>query len=296
MGGFMLYVDGKPYHTLLPNHLLDLIRAGSIDAPTLTEKQIRDRSKGNMISKGLIILQVAWFILQLISRAVYHLKTTQLETATLAFAVLNFITYALWWNKPLDIQCPHPVYWKSTESAEPAEDYFDEVFENHELVMRSEIVVLSLVDSLLRLVGVDAMSPRKLRVPMFDGIRSINLERWECNLLTLVGFNVATIFGGIHCIAWFYVFPTYQEQVLWRASTVAIIITPLLGFVVASLLFIPTTGKTTLASLRSMFILTCPSLYIISRAIPFILVFTTLRNLPPDVYKVVSWTSFLPHL
>ncbi|KAG1732849.1 uncharacterized protein EDB91DRAFT_1150514 [Suillus paluster] len=124
MGGFMLYVDGEPYHILLPDPLLDLIRAGSIDAPTLTEKQIHDRSKGNAISKGLIILQVSWFILQLISRAIYHLETTQLEVGTLAFAVLNFITYAVWWNKPLGVQCPHPVYWKSTK-AKLAEVCFD---------------------------------------------------------------------------------------------------------------------------------------------------------------------------
>ncbi|KAG1725935.1 hypothetical protein EDB19DRAFT_251911 [Suillus lakei] len=80
MGGFMLYdVDRKPYHTLQPDEVLELIRKGCIDAPTLTAKWIRDRSKGNVISKGLIMLQVAWFILQLITRAIYHLETTQLE-------------------------------------------------------------------------------------------------------------------------------------------------------------------------------------------------------------------------
>ncbi|KAG1730557.1 uncharacterized protein EDB91DRAFT_1059422, partial [Suillus paluster] len=116
MGGLMLYVDGKPYHILQPEQILELIRAKHIDAPTLTAKQINDRSKGNVISKGLIIVQVAWFILQLISRTICHLDTTKLETGTLAFAVLNFLTYAVWWNKPLDVQCPYPVYCKSTES------------------------------------------------------------------------------------------------------------------------------------------------------------------------------------
>jgi hypothetical protein len=116
MGGFMLYVDGKPYHTLQPDEVLKLIRAECIDAPTLTENQIRDRSKGNVISKGLIMLQVAWFIMQLVTRVIYRLEITQLEVGTLAFAVLNFLTYAVWWNKPLNVRCPHPIYWKSTES------------------------------------------------------------------------------------------------------------------------------------------------------------------------------------
>ncbi|KAG2069406.1 hypothetical protein BDR04DRAFT_1119138 [Suillus decipiens] len=109
MGGFMIYADGKPYLTLRHDHILTLIPAGCIDTPILTAKQIRDRSKGNAISKGLIIIQVTWFIVQFITRVIYHLKITQLEVGTLAFAVLNFLTYAVWWNKPLDVQCPHPM-------------------------------------------------------------------------------------------------------------------------------------------------------------------------------------------
>ncbi|KAG2139637.1 uncharacterized protein EDB93DRAFT_1090144 [Suillus bovinus] len=116
MGSFMLYVDKEPCRTLQPDHILILIRKGCIDVPTLTANQIYDRSKGNVISKGLIILQVAWFIMQLITQAIYHLETTQLEVGTLAFAVLNFLTYAVWWDKPLNVQYPYPVYWKSSDS------------------------------------------------------------------------------------------------------------------------------------------------------------------------------------
>jgi hypothetical protein len=116
MGGFMLYVDGEPYLTLRHDDILKLIREECIKVPTLTAEQIHDKSKGNAISKGLIMLQVAWFVMQLITRAIYHLETTQLEVGTLAFAVLNFLTYAVWWNKPLIVQCPHPVYWRSTKS------------------------------------------------------------------------------------------------------------------------------------------------------------------------------------
>ncbi|KAG2369197.1 hypothetical protein BDR07DRAFT_1267895 [Suillus spraguei] len=121
MGGFMLYVDGEPYLTLRPDYILKLIGEGCIDVPILTAKQIQDRSKCNTLSKGLIMLQVAWFLMQLITRVIYHLEITQLEVGTLAFAVLNFLTYALWWHKPLNVQCPHPVYWKSTNSI--PEDY-----------------------------------------------------------------------------------------------------------------------------------------------------------------------------
>ncbi|KAG2099554.1 uncharacterized protein F5147DRAFT_747264 [Suillus discolor] len=104
MGGFMLYKDGKPYHTLQHDHIPKLIQKGCIDFPTLMADQIHDKSKGNAISKAVVVLQVAWFVMQLITRAIYHLEVTQLEVGTLAFAVLNFLTYAAWWDKPLNVQ------------------------------------------------------------------------------------------------------------------------------------------------------------------------------------------------
>ncbi|KAG1809677.1 uncharacterized protein BJ212DRAFT_596740 [Suillus subaureus] len=149
MGGFMIYVDEKPYHTPQPDEVLKLIRAGCIDAPTLTAKQIYDRSKGNTISKGLIMLQVAWFVMQLVTRAIYHLETTQLEVGTLAFAVLNFLTYAVWWNKPLNVKCPHPVYWKSSDRPE-----------NHiaKYVRASTITLLLMMSALVSVKDTNALS------------------------------------------------------------------------------------------------------------------------------------------
>ncbi|KAG1848089.1 hypothetical protein DFJ58DRAFT_475484 [Suillus subalutaceus] len=48
---------------------------------------------------------------------------------------------------------------------------------------------------------------------------------------------MATIFGGIHCMAWFFGFPTYQEQVLWCMSAVAITCTLWLSILTACLVF-----------------------------------------------------------
>jgi hypothetical protein len=140
MGGFMLYVDGQPCVTLRHEYILKLTRAGCIEVPILTAEQINDRSKGTALSKGLIILQVAWFIMQLITRAIYHLETTELEVGTLAFAVLNFLTYAVWWNKPLNVRRPHPVHWKSTESR--PENYI-------EYVCTSTIILLLIMSALV---------------------------------------------------------------------------------------------------------------------------------------------------
>jgi hypothetical protein len=40
----------------------------------------------------------------------YKLEVTELEVATLAYAVLTGFTYYLWWKKPLDVRCSIPVY------------------------------------------------------------------------------------------------------------------------------------------------------------------------------------------
>ena len=75
----------------------------SIDFPDVTEVEIQDRGKGDALSKGLETVQTSWFILQCIGRAAERLPITELEIARVAFAVLNFGTYVLWWDKPLNV-------------------------------------------------------------------------------------------------------------------------------------------------------------------------------------------------
>jgi hypothetical protein len=288
MGGFMLYVDGKPYHTLQPDEVLKLIRAECIDAPTLTENQIRDRSKGNVISKGLIMLQVAWFIMQLVTRVIYRLEITQLEVGTLAFAVLNFLTYAVWWNKPLNVRCPHPIYWKSTESRPE-----DHIYDVPGIDAPPEYWIFSPVfGPIEEVIGLSYIpTSRKLRVPTFDG--SIDLEDSNKLLLQLAALLMATIFGGIHCMAWLFLFPTTQEQVLWRISAVAITFTPWLCFLPK---IIPDSLMGVVGFVFGLICLVSVILYITVRALLVVLMFTALRKLPHGAYKAVSWTTLVPHL
>ncbi|KAF9473975.1 hypothetical protein BDN70DRAFT_816449, partial [Pholiota conissans] len=115
MGGFMLSDDGRPVHILIDgsssttpkeNQLIYNIKEGIICPPRLTEEDIQDRSKGDIISKTIIILQTTWFIVQCLARWSQHLPITELEIVTLGFAMLNGITYALWWNKPQNVGRP----------------------------------------------------------------------------------------------------------------------------------------------------------------------------------------------
>jgi len=84
-----------------------LIADGLLTFPDITLKDVKDRSKGDALAKGLVLLQTTWFIVQCIARGTKPgLAITELEVVTLALATLNGAIYFFWWNKPLDVQSP----------------------------------------------------------------------------------------------------------------------------------------------------------------------------------------------
>ncbi|KDQ49497.1 hypothetical protein JAAARDRAFT_42807 [Jaapia argillacea MUCL 33604] len=107
MGGFVLVDDkGKLVRIL---DLDELEKLDDNEFPQITEAEIQDKSKRDALSKAVIMVQTAWFILQCIARLFEHLPITEIEVVTLAFTVLNLLTYTLWWSKPADVRFPHCV-------------------------------------------------------------------------------------------------------------------------------------------------------------------------------------------
>ena len=109
MGGFTLHKGGKPVRILEARELEELSEAGKIEWPAITEEEIADRSKGDYLSKTIVLFQTTWFITQCIGRGAYGLAVTELEVVTLAFAMLTGVIYYFWWDKPLDVRCSIPV-------------------------------------------------------------------------------------------------------------------------------------------------------------------------------------------
>ena len=110
MGGFMLHEGGKPVRVLEDKDLEELSEGGKIEWPTITKEEIADRSKGDYLSKTIVLFQATWFVGQCITRGAYGLTVTELEVVTLAFASLTGVVYYLWWDKPLDVRCSIPVH------------------------------------------------------------------------------------------------------------------------------------------------------------------------------------------
>ena len=55
----MLYEGDTAIQTLGPGNLDQLVQAEEIDLPKITEKEIKDRSKGNWLSKFVTISQTS---------------------------------------------------------------------------------------------------------------------------------------------------------------------------------------------------------------------------------------------
>ncbi|KAF9465871.1 hypothetical protein BDZ94DRAFT_1281207 [Collybia nuda] len=92
MGGFMMCDRKNPPYPIQLDDLVTRYAKGEIDWPEITECKIRDRSKGDAFSKGVVVFQTSWFLIQCIGRGAVGLAITELELVTLAFAALNAVT------------------------------------------------------------------------------------------------------------------------------------------------------------------------------------------------------------
>ncbi|KAF9549279.1 hypothetical protein CPC08DRAFT_823448 [Agrocybe pediades] len=109
MGGFMLREDGKKDsdRVLGWKTLMEYYNQGRLDLSDITEDRINDHSKADGFAKGLALLQMFWFIVQCVARLFdKNLILTEIELATAALALLSFVMYFLWWNKPFNAGVP----------------------------------------------------------------------------------------------------------------------------------------------------------------------------------------------
>ncbi|KAJ7840847.1 hypothetical protein B0H14DRAFT_3695283 [Mycena olivaceomarginata] len=67
---------------------------------------ITDKSKGDFLSKGVALLQGLWFSTQCLARVHQRLALTQLEVATLAYAVVKVVVWVLASSPPSSVPPP----------------------------------------------------------------------------------------------------------------------------------------------------------------------------------------------
>ncbi|EIW74610.1 hypothetical protein CONPUDRAFT_77893 [Coniophora puteana RWD-64-598 SS2] len=306
MGGFMVYHDGKPWRTITPPRLLEAVRSGNISPIRLAKKEIDDTSKGNFISKGLAVLQVTWFCMQLAARRRHGLGIIPLEVGTAGFAVLCCISYALWWDKPLNVGHPRRLEWKTGTPPGDLHSDCNHLEKRHrsEGVIQAFGTLLGWSERNLEL-RVETFGGDDVTVDCPDWRAYINIQHFtRSQFITVfcIGALSSTIFGLVHVAASELSFPTRTEQVLWEVSSLITVLIPLMAILTTAVLGV-VYKKTTNCALASIIPATIwfifcvsPALYVISRVALITIMFTSLRSLPPSSYETVPWTEVIPHL
>ena len=108
---------------------------------------------------------------------------------------------------------------------------------------------------------------------------------------------VGVVFGGIHCVGWFYNFPSSVEAMLWRVSSVVLtgiaFLLPisLVGALLSSMKIYHRQPDFSVASFSIILLV-----YVLSRLFLLVEAFISLRRLSPGMLALVKWTSFIPHI
>ncbi|POS73307.1 hypothetical protein DHEL01_v208303 [Diaporthe helianthi] len=265
----------------------------------LREADIQDRSKADWLAKGISILQITWLIINVTVRGFTGLPVTQLEISAFAFSVMAIGIYMANWWKPKDVLRP------SVQSA---------TFNSYQMRDTSTTpFVQSFSEGLYWLRSTRRVNP----VPKtFWDWNFATASRVENDLVwmdgeppyffIMVGLS-SLAFGGMHCIAWNFDFPSQAEVLCWRiASLVSAILPITVLFLSYGLDYISVKyGKVQwnkksvtercedtariLANTSSM-------AYMGARMTVIVLLFTCMRAVPSGVYTITPWTRFLPKI
>lgn len=324
MGGFHLQPPTGPSFPINAKQLLYLIKHGYTTFPTITKKEIWDKSKADGFQKTLTCFQTGWFIIQVIGRAVQQLPVTTLEITTLSFVLCSLAMYVQWANKPLDVESPTIISISATTSM-------------------AEILLRAGDDarkpwSLTPLDFIDDQSPSWLtdvqpHLRFRRGPRERPLPRFTNDRFPVIGAGpdaivllfVNVIYCAIHFIGWNFDFPTNIERTLWHASCIIISVCSLIFWICEiyqdgvrlrrwedwyAKLFpekakrVATMNSMERAEREKLFIpvweftvMTPVSLiYALGRTYIMVEIFLSQRSLPMGAFDTVQWTDFIPHV
>ena len=261
-----LRVKSPESDEIMPKRIESLrkaVESGQIKEPPISKEELISRSKSDGVVKLIALLQITWFGLQALFRAIQHLQVTPLEIITVAFVVLAVLTYAIWWNRPQDIEYPIIITLQDAEDGVETSQG-----QNVDTKSRSSTKVW--------------FTDEKYKAWADDGL-----------FLIVLAF-IAPLFGAIHCLAWNAIFPTSKEALAWRICAVVTTGLPLLTS--AILLLGYSVWDNTPYSLLLGIYFPPLFLYAIARITLITLAVMSLRALPADAFQTITWTKYMPNL
>ena len=103
--------EQRPYDI---EQLLDLITDGRIGEPPLSDEELNSRGKSDLVIKLFFLLQITWFFVQTLSRAILHYQTTAFEVMTVAFVCCTIATISFSIKQPQNVE--YPIFLEVEES------------------------------------------------------------------------------------------------------------------------------------------------------------------------------------
>ena len=284
----------------------------------ITEEEILDRAASSSLSKALLVVQVAWFCTNCVSRLIQGLQLSLLEVSTVARAICALLTYILWWPKPINVAAPIILRGKEAREAYALLRCSDEEYDNALEMARKRAAgdssmptgphgseKMSLAADALQHLPTPERPPRPSELNnsdhmLFPGTLASRTRSGE--ILGNIAVAISPILYGFpHFLAWNGQFPTSLERLLWRVSSIAVTFSGLVG-VSAGWLSVWVYGR--YGNYASVF--TSLGIVIASVMAPvaygfgsFFLIFESVRQLfflDDAVYQLPVWSYYWPHL
>jgi hypothetical protein len=227
MGGFELQpLNGTPF-PINSKHILWLMSRGYIEFPTISDEELLDKSKKDTVAKLITCFQVGYLIVQCIARGVQNLPVTTIELSTVAIVVCSIMTSICWMSKPQDVRYPIRINMSVT---------MDQVLREAGPVAARphRQTPLDFVDDLTPSWALNIqpfiklpVGPHERPLPRIGDSRLPWLETLESLYLCLA----TMVYASVHLTGWNFKFPSRVEQILWRVSSLILVSTTALFWV-----------------------------------------------------------------
>ncbi|KAF7329347.1 hypothetical protein MKEN_00196000 [Mycena kentingensis (nom. inval.)] len=263
MGGF---VDGEDCPIITRKQIRFHITA----IRDISTRRIRQKSKGDLLSKAVAFFQAVWFVAQARARAMQKLPQSPLEIFALGLCVVNLLTWLLWWLKPMDVSEPIVLDIVGDSESE------DDVAPFASSPQSSAKLLWWAAAQLVELAGAEAVEQLSRR------------KKWF--LLIFLGSLV-----GVSADVFFLIprflrpdFPSKAEMWVWEISTEAfhtVLIILCLPFIFQKLSFFKLYA-------RWIFFGT-GIIYVLARLCLSAVALSSLRSLRPAVFRAVDWAMYI---
>jgi hypothetical protein len=287
------------YWALDSNQWGHLFQRKIVQIPDIATSQLEKLDRGGVLVKILALVQTSYLIMQLIARKVYGLPSAQIEIAALAFSACSIVTYLLYWNRPQGVETVHIIKAEKKVSGEDLQNLLATLSHYGPrylwLTPRTE-------KEFYPELGPDPIpNDANHYTDLLPG-RGLFEDNDEIMSLAFGSIFGGALFGGLHCLAWNFHFPTPGEALGWRICSIATTCLPVLSLIPtwAWMKLNPFYGghegskaSRVLVAVIGLGLFVVP--YVLARLFLMIEIFRTLCFLPPDAF-VDTWSGSFPHL